>query len=192
MRYHVSSSLCWSPAFTARLVRAFSEWALGQILPLTKLIIMRTWCVLHFFFVGNLEVSLYESLKWSFTTGWGGGEEGHGISSHLREPIGQSLDVHCQVGTVVAVEAFSQEEGGGLVSNTCLMSRMRWEHLSLPSVTVSVGKNREAQHEFMLCIWWYQIISFWSSVYFYLGWGGGCLLQGFKNASDTVFFTNDW
>lgn len=87
-------------------------------------------------------------------------KEGHGISSHLREPIGQSLDVHCQVGTVVAVEAFSQEEGGGLVSNTCLMSRMRWEHLSLPSVTVSVGKNREAQHEFMLCIWWYQIISF--------------------------------
>lgn len=141
---------------------------------------MRTWCVLHFFFVGSLKVSLYESLKRSFTTGWGGCEEGHGIFSHLREPIGQSLNVHCQVGTAVAVEAFPKRRGVGWSQIHVSISRMRWEHLSLPSMTVSVGKNREGQHEFMLCIWWYQIISFWSSVYFYLGWGEGVCFKDLK------------
>lgn len=39
----------------------FQWWALGQILPLTKLMRMRTWCVLHSFFVGSLKVSLWVS-----------------------------------------------------------------------------------------------------------------------------------
>lgn len=75
---------------------------------------------------------------------------------------------------------FPKGRGVGWFQIHISISRMRWEHLSLPSVTVFVGKNREAQHEFMLCVWWYQIISFWSSVYFYLGWGEGVCSKDLK------------
>lgn len=146
-------------------------------------------CSAFYFFVGSLKVSLQEFEKWSFTAGWGGCEEGDRIFSHLRELTGHSLGVHCQVGTAVAGGLFPKGRGVGWSQICVSVPRMRWEHLSLPSVTVFVGKNREAQHELMLFIWWYQIISFWSSVYFYLGWGEGVCSKDLKMLH---FFLYKW
>lgn len=87
---------------------------------------------------------------------------------------------------------FPKGRGVGWSQIHVSISRMRWEHLSLPSVTFLWVRTGKLNMNSCCVIWWYQIISFWSSVYFYLGWGGGCLLQGFKNASNTFFFTNDW
>lgn len=142
---------------------------------LTKLMWMRTWCVLLFFVVvvvvGSLKESLQESEKWSFTAGWGGCEEGDGIFSHLRELNWPFSGCPLSGGHCSGWMPFPKGRGVGWSQIHVLVSRMRWEHLSFPSVTVFVGKNREAQHEFMLFIWWYQIISFWSSVIFI--WDGG-------------------
>lgn len=120
-----------------------------------------------------------ESLKWSFTAGWGCCEGGHGIFSHLREPIGQVLWVSTLRWALQWLEAFSQREGGW-VGLKYMFQFPEWDGSIFPCpLTVFVGKNREAQHEFMLCIWWYQIISFWS-VSFYLGWGEGVCTKDLK------------
>lgn len=65
----------------------------------------------------------------------------------------------CLEGSAVA-GGFSQREGGGLVSNTCFDFQNEMGASFLCPLTFFVGKNREAQHEFMLCTCWYQIISF--------------------------------
>lgn len=90
-----------------------------------------------------------------------------------------SLGVHSEVDTAMAGGLFPK--GGGWVGLKYMFQFPEWDGSIFPCpLTVFVGKNREAQHEFMLCIWWYQIISFWSSVYFYLGWGEGVCAKDLK------------
>lgn len=67
---------------------------------------------------------------------------------------------------------FPKGRGVGWSQIHVSISRMRWEHLSLPSVAVFWVRTGKLNMNSCCVIWWYQIISFCSSVYFYLGSGG--------------------
>lgn len=139
----------WSPLWCIR----------GQILPLTKMMHFSPW--------------KSESVtQWIW---WNGASR---LSKMAAKRVTQSflqLTWRNLVSgrTLQLPEGFSQREGGGLVSSTyfSFQNEMGASFLCL-LWCFFVGKNREVQHEFMLCTCWYQIISFWSFVlYFYLGWG---------------------
>lgn len=156
---------------------------------LTKLMWMRTWCVLHFFFCwksksvtpGTWEIELHSWVRWLWRRWWN--------LQPLERTYRPFSGCPLSGGRCSDWRPFPKGRGVGWSQIHVSVSRMRWEHLSLPSVTVFVGKNREAQHELMLFIWWYQIISFWSSVYFYLGWGEGVCSKDLKMLH---FFLYKW
>lgn len=93
-------------------------------------------------------------------------------SSAPWELIGLSLGVHCQVGTVAAGGLFPK--GGGWVGLKYMFQFPEWDGSIFPCPLWLFLWVRTGKLNMNSCcvIWWYQIISFWSSVYFYLGWGG--------------------
>lgn len=164
-------------------------WALGQMLPLTKLMWMRTWWVLHFFFLEVWKCHS-ESVKWSFTAGWGGCREGCITFSHLREP-GQSLGVPCQVGTAVARGLFPK--GGGWVGLKYMFQFPEWDGSIFPCPLWIFLWVRTGKLNMNSCCVFGGIESSHSDLLFIFIWEGG---EGVCSKDlkmlQTLFFTNDW
>lgn len=126
-------------------------------------------------------------MKWSFTAGWRSGCEEGGANprpAYSRETVGWSLGARHQECTAVAGGLFPK--GGGWAGLKYVFRFPEWDGSIFPLPSVTFLWVRTGKLNMSSCCVCVGIKSSHSDLFcslFFTWDGGGCLLQGFKNAS---------